>query len=70
MKDSSKLKRKISEIQEMMEEEKELKDDKQKYLQESKRLKNERRDVEDQMLILKRDKEHLIDMFETNNLGS
>ena len=47
MKDSSKRKRKISEIQEVMEEEKELKEDKQKYLQDAKRLKIEKKDFED-----------------------
>lgn len=42
MKDSSKRKRKAHEIKEVMEEEKELKENKQKFLQDAKRLKTER----------------------------
>ncbi|CDW82385.1 UNKNOWN [Stylonychia lemnae] len=70
MKDSSKRKRKANEIREVVEEEKQLRNDKHTYLQEAKRLKDQQSNFQDELIVLKRDKDALMDLFEANNLGN
>ena len=69
MKSSSKRKRKAFEIQEVMEEEKSLREDKHNYLVQAKRLKDQNQNFEDELIVLQRDKDQLMNLFEANNLG-
>jgi len=68
LKPSSKRKRTREELEEVKDEELDLKEDKQKFLQETKRLKQDKHDLEDRVVELKKYEDLVLQLQEGGQL--